>query len=91
MSLDFQRQNKGKKTNNPLISTEGEKPNAALRRNIKLPDSVFYKLRALMKVKDAKQYELVEMTIDNYVEQMSKQEKTFYDFQLEEIIKKNSK
>lgn len=87
MSLDFTRNSKGKKKTNPLLMTETEKPKNDFRRNIKLTDPIFYKIRALMKVKDFKQYELIEAMADHYVKNLSEQERQFYDYQLEEITR----
>lgn len=86
MNLDFTRQSKGKK-NNPLLMTESSEKKNDFRRNIKLTDPIFYKIKALMKVKDYKQYELIDVLADFYVKHLSDQEKQFYDYQLEEITK----
>ncbi|KKE78655.1 hypothetical protein DTX80_17760 [Bacilli bacterium] len=86
MSLDFSRERKGTGKKNPLLMTESnEKPKNDFRRNIKLTDPIFFKIRALMKLKDIKQYELIDAMADLYVSQLSKQEKEFYEYQLEEI------
>ncbi|MEH7810025.1 hypothetical protein V7422_19180 [Bacillus safensis] len=58
------------------------------RKNIKLTDPIFNKLKALMKVKDVKQYELIEILIDFYVtNKLSEKEKEFFNYQLKELNK----
>ncbi|MFA9145595.1 hypothetical protein [Bacillus safensis] len=58
------------------------------RKNIKLTDPIFNKLKALMKVKDVKQYELIEIILDFYVtNKLSEKEREFFNYQLEELNK----
>jgi len=88
MNLDFSRQSKGKGKQNPLLMTESnDKPKNDFRRNIKLTDPIFYKIRALMKVKDFKQYELIDVMADLFVSNLSEKERVFYEYQLEEITR----
>ena len=76
---------------NPLIFRHKEKvkekPKNDFRRNIKLTDPIFYKIRAIMKIKDVRQYELIDAMADLFINQLSDREKEFYEYQLEEITK----
>lgn len=96
MSNELIRNSKNKSVEaewNPLIiqpkeiEKEKEKPKNDFRRNIKLTDPIFYKIRAIMKVKDVRQYELIDEMADLFINQLSEQEKQFYEYQLEEITK----
>lgn len=58
------------------------------RKNIKLTEPIFNKLKALMKVKDVKQYELIEIILDFYVtNKLNEKEREFFNYQLEELRK----
>lgn len=49
------------------------------RKNIKLAEPIFNKLKALSKMKDVKQYELIEIVLDFYVtNKLSEKEKEFF-------------
>lgn len=62
------------------------------RKNIKLTEPIFNKLKALMKVKDVKQYELIEIILDFYVtNKLSEKEREFFNYQLEELRKEEHK
>ncbi|MEK5367995.1 hypothetical protein NSS76_19340 [Bacillus sp. FSL R5-0654] len=62
------------------------------RKNIKLTEPIFNKLKALMKVKDVKQYELIEILLDFYVtNKLSEKEREFFNYQLDELRKEEHK
>ncbi|MCT6684532.1 hypothetical protein N0B21_20335 [Bacillus velezensis] len=66
---------------------QNKKNKSELRRNIKLPDDVFFALKALNKVKPIKQYELIDVLVKHYISSLSDMEKQFFEYQLEEIKK----
>ncbi|RST63782.1 hypothetical protein EJB14_18415 [Bacillus pumilus] len=62
------------------------------RKNIKLTEPIFNKLKALMKVKDVKQYELIEILLDFYVtNKLNEKEREFFNYQLDELRKEEHK
>ena len=62
-----------------------EKPMLHFRRNIKLPDNVFYRLKALQNVLPYKQYELVEKMINVMVTDLSERDQQYFKDQLAKI------
>lgn len=64
---------------------------ADTRRNLKITDGTYYKIRSLMKVIDLKQYELIDEMADAYVKKLSSQEREFFDYQLKEITRLEEK
>ena len=74
---------------NPLVlqSAKKEKPKNDFRRNLKLTDPIFFKIRALTKIKSCKQYELIDEMADLMIERLTEQERQFFDYQLEAITK----
>lgn len=74
---------------NPLVFTNAkkEKPKNDFRRNLKVTDPIFYKIRALTKIKACPQYKLIDEMADLMVEQLTEQERQFYEYQLEAITK----
>lgn len=57
-----------------------------IRRNIKLPNDVFIKLKALNNVKNHyMQYQLIDLILDQAISNLSSKEKEFYDFQLKQL------
>lgn len=88
--MELNRKPKPKKHTNPVLE-ETKKNKSELRRNIKLPDDVFFTIKALNKVKPLKQYELIDTLAKHYIESLSGTEREFYEYQLEEIKKEESK
>lgn len=88
--MELNRNPKRKKHTNPVLE-EANKTKSELRRNIKLPDEVFFTIKALNKVKPLKQYELIEALAKHYISSLTETEKEFYEFQLQEIKKEESK
>lgn len=75
---------------NPLVFTNAKKDKSKndFRRNLKLTDQIFFKIRALTKIKSCKQYELIDEMADLFVEQLTEQERQLYEYQLEVVTKK---
>jgi hypothetical protein len=92
MAKELIRTNKNKSIDaeiNPLVFTgkEKEKPKNDFRRNLKLTDPIFFKIRALTKIKSCKQYELIDKMADLFVDQLTEQERQLYEYQLEAVMK----
>lgn len=89
--MDLKRHSKGDLNTNPLInknttiSNEQEKQALHFRRNIKLPDEVFYRVKALQKVLPYKQYELIEKMTNLMVAELSESNQKFFSEQVEMI------
>ncbi|MCY8497786.1 hypothetical protein P8917_10055 [Bacillus atrophaeus] len=88
--MELNRNPNRKKHTNPVLE-ETSKTKSELRRNIKLPDDVFFTIKALNKVKPLKQYELIETMAKHYIASLTETEKEFYEFQLQEIKKEERK
>ena len=88
--MDLQRKQKGNLPTNPLINKSKEnteeKPALHFRRNIKLPDDVFYRLKALQNVMQPyKQYELIEKMTNAMVAELSERDQQYFADQLARI------
>lgn len=85
--MDLERKNRGNSNPNPLITPESKDGKTALhfRRNIKLPDDVFYRLKALQSVTTYKQYELIEKMTNVMVAELSERDQQYFIDQLARI------
>ncbi|MBM0067927.1 hypothetical protein [Alkalicoccobacillus gibsonii] len=76
-----------KSTSNSLKNPQRKEEKSTLhfRRNIKLPDNVFYRLKALQNVLPYKQYELIEKMINAMVADLSERDQQYFIDQLAKI------
>jgi len=71
----------------PTIQNKEHKEEEQLK-TMKVPENIHDKLKALRALKKAKLYEMVDILIENYVSNLSDQEKAIYEYLLSQNSEK---